>query len=460
MAGNRKVPLIVTTKLINDIKESLKTKSQSATAIEFGVSQGFVFNVSKGYTKATILEDDIPPDPKTEVKTTYEQKSGSIEISAYHQKDSGPKWLNVKNPDELLKACEIDTELWMIDTCRVSSSDVTMRLRRYNKETGERLDDEPITYTNMHVSISLKRKSVSERSVEGLCNQLLQSKWKPAIVKYKTTKDPVLLEWCPYDQHHGMLAWGPEVDDSWDLKLSEEFFDKAAVDVLNKARPYNVAQVLIPIGQDWFHCNDPDYQTPQGKHRLDIEGRLIKVFETGYWSLFRGIERFRRIAPVHLIWVPGNHDPETSYYLVRALASHYMDVDGKFNRGVTVDFAPRSRKLYRWGDSAIGFSHPQRKSDWEKQRGIFSEVFKHEWADANHHEIHTGHLHKIMELQFMTADTLGSHTTIRMLPSLCASDKWHWEQGFVDKNRASASFIWAEKGGLICQFTTRVVEGE
>jgi len=59
-------------------------------------------------------------------------------------------------------------------------------------------------------------------------------------------------------------------------------------------------------------------------------------------------------------------------------------------------------------------------------------------------------------LEYMQADTAGSHTVVRMLPSLCASDKWHHEMGFLDKNRASASFIWTKDAGLSCQFTTRV----
>jgi len=316
--------------------------------------------------------------------------------------------------------------------------------------------DKPATFTNVHVSVRLKRRIPSEQAINNMCERLLKNKIKPAKIKYHVQKDSVLLEWCPFDHHHGLLAWGPEVGANWDLKISEQFFDKAATDVLHKASPYNIGQIVIPIGQDWFHCDDPSFQTPMGKHRLDIEGRLIKVFETGYWSLFRGIERLRQIAPVHLLWVPGNHDPQTSYYLTRALAAHYMDLDGKFRRGVTVDFSPMSRKLYRWGKSAIGFSHPINRGQWEKQRGIFAELFKHEWADADHHEIHTGHLHKIMEYGFMQADTLGSHTVIRMLPSLCASDKWHHEMGFLDKNRASASFIWSQNEGLICQFTTRV----
>ncbi len=391
---------------------------------------------------------------KDGVSTNLGEYNGTVDIDVTHPIGKPPRWLDVTNPEELVRACEIDTRVWVVTSCRVSTSEVTMKL---HQSVGKRHLDVPKTYTNVHVSVQLRKRKVAERAILGFVDRLLKSPYKPRqLKKARVRQDSVLLEWCPYDQHHGMLAWGPEVDESYDLKISADFFAQAVVKVLDTAANYRLGQIVIPIGQDWFHCNDPSNETPFAKHHLDVEGRLIKVFETGYWALFKAIEQFRQVAPVHILWVPGNHDPETSYYLVRALAAHYMDLDGNYRKGVTADFTPRSRKVYSWGNSCIGFSHPISKGSWEKQRGIFSEVFKREWADARYHEIHTGHLHKVMEYSFMQADTLGSHTVIRMLPSLCATDKWHWEQGFVEKNRASASFIWSKNEGLVCQYTTRV----
>lgn len=389
---------------------------------------------------------------------TYGENTGSLDIDVCHPTGKAPRWLDVKSPEKLLEVSGIDTKVWKPANCRVTYSEVTMKLRESVK-AGDRYlrKDKPATYTNVHITVQLQRRQIAEQAVMGFVDKLLSSPYKPKPVRApRIRKDTVLLEWCPYDQHHGMLAWKPEVDENYDIDISSSFFSEAVNKVIDTAAPYRVGQIVVPVGQDWFHCNDPSFQTPFAKHQLDVEGRLLKVFETGYWALFKAIEKLRQVAPVHILWVPGNHDPETSYYLVRALAAHYMDLDGSYHRGVTVDFTPRSRKVYTWGNSCIGFTHPVGKGLWEKQRGIFSEVFKHQWADAKFHEIHTGHLHKVMEMEFMQADTLGSHTVIRMLPSLCATDKWHWEMGFVEKNRASASFIWSQDEGLVCQFTTRV----
>lgn len=410
-------------------------------------------NVSNTVVARLRKQADLPEKADRQTVDLGET-TGSVDVEVRHPTDKPPRWLDIKNPEELLARCQVDTAIWEVTNCRVSSSEVTMKLR---KQIGEVRTDVPQTYTNTHVTVTLRRRKIAERAVLGFCKKLLTSKNKPPVApKARIRKDTVLLEWCPYDQHHGMLAWGPEVDENYDLAISQEFFAQAVDKVINTAAPYTIGQIVIPIGQDWFHTNDPTNTTPMAKHHLDVEGRLLKVYETGYWAMFRAIEKLRQVAPVHIMWVPGNHDPETSYYLVRALAAHYMDLDGSYKRGVTCDYSPRSRKVYTWGNSCIGFSHPVDKGAWEKQRGIFSEVFRQEWAAAKFHEIHTGHLHKVMEFGFMQADTLGSHTVIRMLPSLCATDHWHWQMGFVDKNRASCSFIWSQNEGMVCQYTTRV----
>lgn len=442
--------------LEDKIVELLSTgqMNQKEVAEEVGVGESTVRRVRRR-RNVTIVKE---PKPGSKVTSVLGKRSGSLDVSVTHEKGKKPRWLDIRNPDALLKACDVDPKEWAVKTCRVSASEVTVKLKEAISKISKQT---PHTYTNVHVSCKLEKRTPADQAIEALCDRLVARKYKPPKVRYRTTKkEPVMLEWCPYDHHHGMLAWAPEVEANWDLKISEKFFDVAVKKVIETASPYNIKRICVPIGQDWFHCNDPSFQTPKGKHRLDIEGRLIKVYETGYWSLFRGIERLRQIAPVDLVWVPGNHDEQTSYFLARTLAAHYIDADGQYRRGVTVDYGARSRKIYRWGNSAIGFSHPMGNKLWERQRGVFAELFKREWVDADHHEIHTGHKHKVMEYEYMQADTAGSHTVVRMLPSLCASDKWHYEMGFLDKNRASASFIWSENEGLVCQFTTRVSDKE
>jgi len=230
--------------------------SQNNIAIQLGVSKDTIGRI-KSRNNIKLGQEACPIGKRFSAQMG--EKTGILDIEVTHQKHKRPRWLDIKNPTSLLKQCDIDENIWMVDTCRVSSSEVTMKLRQtINKIT----NDKPATYTNVHVSIKLKRRAPSEQAVIGLCNKLLRNKIKLSKIKYHVRKDPVLLEWCPYDHHHGLLAWAPEVEANWDLRISERFFEKAVTDVLCKSSPYNIGQIVIPIGQDWFHCDDPNFQTP------------------------------------------------------------------------------------------------------------------------------------------------------------------------------------------------------
>lgn len=57
-------------------------------------------------------------------------------------------------------------------------------------------------------------------------------------------------------------------------------------------------------------------------------------------------------------------------------------------------------------------------------------------------EVHLGHWHqtKVREL---------NGTRVRILPSLCAPDAWHAENGHVGAVRSAEAFIWDAAEGLV-----------
>ena len=64
--------------------------------------------------------------------------------------------------------------------------------------------------------------------------------------------------------------------------------------------------------------------TTKGDHTLDVEEELHKsVFKNVRDSIYKA----SLIAPVEVIWIPGNHDTFASYTLVFTLAEHFKDYD-------------------------------------------------------------------------------------------------------------------------------------
>lgn len=129
-------------------------------ARDLKVSEAYVSVIKNRAGSMDIPIDDLISEPNSKkVQAVFGEQNGSLDIRVSHEKGNPPRWLDIKNPDKLLKECEIDTSIWMVHSVRVSSSEVTMKLR---VRSGKDYEDTPATYTNVHVSVQLKRRSVSE----------------------------------------------------------------------------------------------------------------------------------------------------------------------------------------------------------------------------------------------------------------------------------------------------------
>lgn len=352
--------------------------------------------------------------------------------------------LNIKTPAQALKVSEIDLEKWEIDRQVVNTWEVTMGAQKTATGKAE-------TYTNYQVKVWLRRKVVPE--LEIAIGNLL-NRYKPTAypkIKRVKQKNPNMLEVCLFDHHFGKLAWRKETGLDYDLKIARSLYHSALCDLLNKTNSFEIEKIVFPIGQDFFHINDPTNLTPKGKNKLDTDGRLAKVFEYGIEACIKAVETCLTVAPVEIIWVPGNHDPETSYYLCKVLQAHFRTLTD-----VNVDVAPHSRKYKRYGVSLIGYTH----GDEEPHRDlphVMADEKKKDWAETEFHEWHIGHLHKKKQTYYTGSDTYGS-TAVRVLPSLTGADYWHYKKGYVKGNRAAEAYIWNKVTGYVGHFSTNLID--
>ena len=359
------------------------------------------------------------------------------------------KSLNVLTLKDALRVAEIDTEIWEVDRYLINSWEVTMGI----KSTG----DIPKTCTNWQVKVWLKRKIKYplETATEAIIERM--EKYSPKYDKinfsFKGKEDKCLLEIALYDLHFGKLAWEKEVGHDFDIENSEKIYLDATIDLLNQARPRTVEKILFPVGQDFFHINNPMGITPAGGNILDVDSRFAKVIETGEMAVIKAIEYCRQIAPVDILWIPGNHDPETSYTMCRTLRAWF-----RHDNNINVDVSPTLRKYYPYGVNLIGFAHGSDEPMKELPR-IMADEKPILWAKSKHREFHTGHIHKKKEINFISTDSWGG-TTVRTIPSLTGTDYWHYKKGYVQVDRSAQSFLWHKKNGLIGSFLTHLKQKE
>jgi hypothetical protein len=194
---------------------------------------------------------------------------------------------------------------------------------------------------------------------------------------------------CVYpvgDHHMGMLSWGIETGQSYDLKIGEKMLSGAS-DYLFNTMP-NASHALIAVLGDFFHYDSFEAVTPTSRNHLDADSRYPKMVRAGIRSLRRMIEAAaEKHGQVHVIIEIGNHDLSTSVFLMECLHNVYMD-----NDRVTIDTSPMHYHYYRFGSTLIG-THHGHGAKMQQLPLIMAADRPQDWGDTDYRYWYTGHVH-------------------------------------------------------------------
>lgn len=388
--------------------------------------------------------------PKEKLSTDFNDDSGKIQFQGK----------GVKTIDDVLARAEIDTDIWEVERVVCNQWDVSAKYRDTNLEWKDgRMEGHSIhrpewnVNTNYQIKVWLKRKlTKSQKShLDNVLERMKDHAPKYKKIKRKVIDNPHMLEIALFDAHFGKLAWGGETLEDYDCKIASELYMNACKDLLDRAAPFNVDRILFPIGHDLFHMNDATGCTPKGNNQLDIDNRLGKVIDIAQEAVVKAIDLCRNVAPVDIVFIPGNHDPDLARMFALTIKAWYRNCDD-----VTVDSGCISRKYYRYGTLLLGMTHRARFKGGglspERLLGIMATEAKQDWADTKWHEWHLGDQHRKIGASFMdNLEELG--VRVRWLPSLNGQDKWHFDEGYVLQRRAAECYLWNKESGYTGHFS-------
>ena len=342
------------------------------------------------------------------------------------------------SPVSIMQKCGFDPLLWEVVSCKLvnGSWDVTI------KNAG----GEGILHTNWKYSVTLTVKPLGGKLTSDQVIEVFKSLPTVKITQYKHTPGKLMLELPIMDFHLGKLAWREETGADYDLRIAEKLWRVTVTELLGKAAAFSTPElILFPIGQDFFHFDTPSTTTTAGT-QLDSDTRWQKMFTKGVELLVWGIEQCRSIAPVKVIWIPGNHDTVLSYAATVGIAQRYTNAGD-----VTVDLSPMPRKYVRYGRNLIGFAHGE--DERRRIEGLMQVEAAQDWGMTDWREMHMGHLH--------TEQTVEKNGIVfRRISSVTAPDAWHTEHGFVGTTRKAQAFVWDKDHGLEAILNSNVVSHE
>lgn len=225
------------------------------------------------------------------------------------------------------------------------------------------------------------------------------------------------------DYHIGMMAWGEETGESWDLKIAEklllDWFHYAI-----KHSPKASHAVLAQLG-DFLHYDSLESVTPAHRNILDSDTRPQKMVRVGIRVLRQVIDwLLKKHDTLHVIMAEGNHDPMASAWLRETFAALYEK-----EKRIVVETRPDPYYVYTWGSVVLFFHHGHIRKP-ESIDDVFVQKFREEYGASRFAYGHMGHLHckKALETTLME---------IEQHPTLAARDAYASRGGWSNNRRAS-----------------------
>jgi hypothetical protein len=186
--------------------------------------------------------------------------------------------------------------------------------------------------------------------------------------------------------------------------------------------------------------------TTSGNHDLDVDGRITKIFNVVTENVRNAIYKASTIAPVEVIWIPGNHDFFASFSLALILKAHFKD----YNR-VTIDAGENPRKARAWGNLLVGWTHSitGKHTVWSNE---LAQAFPELWGKSVFREWHHGDQHKKQDVKITPVFTSGG-VLCRQITALSPVDQWHTTNVFTDAVPGGEAFLWSKETGVFANYT-------
>jgi len=299
------------------------------------------------------------------------------------------------------------------------------------------------------IEVTFRRKPIEADILESFTEII---KDMPAFEEPKAKRklpipNGIAAELATYDAHLGKLAWEQETGyRNYDLNIAIEDYNYVTEKNLDLISPHKPEKIFYIVGQDMYHVDNMEGHTTHGKHSMDVDGRITKVHTKAFVITRDNIIRCSKVAPVEVIWIPGNHDFLASYMLCHSLQQYFRN----YSR-VTVDLEENSRKARLWGTLLVGWTHRivGRHTTWSNE---LAQEWPTLWGQSKFREWHHGDQHKKQNVKVVPLFTSGG-VICRQITALTPVDKWHTDNVFTDAVPGGDAFLWSKEEGIFANFT-------
>lgn len=281
-----------------------------------------------------------------------------------------------------------------------------------------------------------KRKLAFDAMMDGMLEIIPRLEPLPAPLNYLGN----LLTLYPYtDCHLGMLSWGKETGEKWDLDIAEQTLIQA-FDAMSASSPRSKYALVAQMG-DFQHFDGYAPVTPEHGHILDADSRFSKMVRVAIRVQRHIIDAaLRRHEIVKLMITDANHDPASQVHH-RHLFSALYEKEPRLE----VIQCEHPYPVVQHGQTMIGVHHGHKVKNPDLP-GIFATMYAPMWGQTKRRYCHVGHRHHKEVTKEFNGMIVEQHQTI------AAKDAYAVRGGWLAQ-RSITSITYSDEYGEVARNT-------
>ena len=277
-------------------------------------------------------------------------------------------------------------------------------------------------------------------------NDIMQYVPDHTPISRKPVSDPHLFVIDIADLHIGKYGSASETGGAYNSDIAVQRAIAGVEGLLRKASGFNIDQIIFVIGNDVLHTDNAQGTTTSGT-RQDTDKAWHENYIIARNVYIRIIEMLLKVADVHVVHNPSNHDYVTGFMLADSIYCFFNK-----HENITFDVEqPAHRKYYVYGKNLIGTSHGD-GAKMDLLPLLMAEEARQEWGKAHYKYIYLHHIHHKQYYKFKGASDYPG-VTVEYMRSPSGTDSWHHRNGYCHAPKAIEGFIHSKKQGQVARLT-------
>lgn len=287
-------------------------------------------------------------------------------------------------------------------------------------------------FTNPYYKVKEQNDFVDE-----LLQQISDRSPEYPLLKRSIAKESHLLVVNPADIHIGKLASAFETGEEYNSNIAVQRVHEGVQGILDKSAGYNLDKIVFVGGNDILHTDNTKSSTTSGTQQ-DSDVMWYDAFKMAFKLYTEVLEKLIKVADVHFVFCPSNHDYMSGFFLCQAVEAYFRN-----NANITFDCSIAHRKYHTYGVNLLGFTHGDGGKLQDLPLTMAHEA--KEWSVCKHRYIFTHHVHHKQSKDFQSV-------SVESMRSPSGTDSWHSRNQYCNNIKAVEGFLHHKEFGQVCRF--------